>query len=239
MIMMGNLIAGIISEPDWRALLYWRDLPWLCILTAILLVGILISNKTGVLKLRKRTGIVLEIVLGALLVTFVSLYAVGRYEAYKENRQAHIQYLYGCQNSAFRCHSFITYYIPYNLINEPELYCALHRYESYSGRHLDINRIQEYLSQEYTEDGELMVEHIPEDIQKYIDWYYGFHGYVLRYGGDMVEDYYRDVNEYYIANQTEDVFYPYIEFTTLSEIEEIVRAYDELDEINIDVFESD
>ncbi len=236
MIMMGILITGILPAPNWRALMYWRDLPWLCLLSAILLVGILISNKTGVLELRKRTGIILAVICGVSLVTFLSLFAVGRYEAYKVNRQAQIRQLYGSQNYAFSCHNFITHYIPYNLINEPELYCALHRYESFSGRHLDINSIQEYLSQEYTEDGELMVEHTPEDIQKYIDWYSEYHGNVLGYGADMVDDYIQDVEEFYIDNQTENYIYPSLWATTLAEIEEIVRAYEEDDEIDYSPF---
>lgn len=209
-----------------------------CILLTLLLIGIFISCKTGVLELKKEAKILVAVAV-VISLALVAIWGVSRYKAYKIWKEHRISSLYSSQNAAFECRYYPPRYITYDEINESRLYCALHRYERYSGIHLDITRIQEYLSQEYSEDGSLMVEHIPEDIQKYIDWYYGFHGYVLRYGGDMVEDYIRDVNEYYIANQTEDVFYPYIEFTTLSEIEEIVRAYDELDEINIDVFESD
>lgn len=228
---------GILSDSDFlRTLMYWDDLPMFCILLAILLVGILISNKTGVLEFRKRTVILITVIGVVVLVLSVSLLAIGKYESYKERKQAHILHLYVCQNAAFGAGDYVKYYVPYSFINEPRLYCALHRYEQYSGLHLDITNIQEYLSREYSEDGELMVEHIPEDIQKYIDWYYDSHGHVLGYGEDMVDAYIRDVEEYYVANQAEDNIYPSLRHTTLTEIEEIVRAYEADDEIDYSVF---
>lgn len=146
---------------------------------------------------RKSYFLLFLIIILAGVAICVGMSLLSRYKEYQLLKQSHIANQYYIQNSVFMIsHLPRDRYLSYDYVNETELYLALICYEQYSGIHIDINEIKEYLSSEYDESGELMINHVPSRIQDYIQWCMYWHR--DEYGLGLVDRYIDSLQNFYI-----------------------------------------
>ena len=74
------------------------------------------------------------------------------------------------------------YYVGYDAINEAELYVCLTSYNKWiqenggKEQELTVEDIEDYLADEYNEDGSYRIQEGYENIRAYVDWYFAYGG---------------------------------------------------------------
>lgn len=112
-------------------------------------------------------------------------------------------------------------YHPYSEIDETKLSIALHVYNHYCDRNLCLNDFETFMAQEFRENGEPAILYIPMEIEDYIDWR-------LDVGNVLIDDYSSRLNSYYCSVNNNDTYNEDIYSLNVSEIEDIMRRYDSL-----------
>ena len=120
----------------------------------------------------KKMGIVIISLFFLIAAAGLAYYLVYKpYENGKKIKQKkYVQNLYYDQNYAFG--RMYSRYLSFDRLVENKLIEMLAAYEE-SGAAKDpvsVEDIKEYLASEYTEDGKLVVENKPENIEAYIEW---------------------------------------------------------------------
>ncbi len=143
----------------------------------------------------KKKVIVIAVLLVCAAVLGCGLYLYN--ERKKESKEFVLAIDYKHQNKMFpRIKGEVNEYkyMDYDAIDEPELYVRLTVYnKEHSGEEqLSIEEVEEYLSNEYNEDGTLRIYNGYEKIRDYENWY--FEGR----GCDDIEEYWSELE--YISN---------------------------------------
>lgn len=216
---------------------------WLFYLSSVLLlIGFLFSSK------KKKTKKILAVIVTVLLV-FGGI-MTGQYYHRKRviERQiilsnAYFRFNDGVfVNACFRKHSYSyglyedqLHYHSFEDVNLNELKIGLHVFNHYSNRDLSVEDIESFMTNEFDENGNPAVLDQPWQIHEFVEFVLGEGRYYLRSYREDIETFY--YNWQYDLND-EDMNLPY-DFRDFDEeeLEEVMRAYDECDEINIDVFE--
>ena len=87
------------------------------------------------------------------------------------------------------------YYVGYDAINEAELYVCLTSYNKWiqenggKEQELTVEDIEDYLADEYNEDGSYRIQEGYENIRAYVDWYFAYGG------ADYITEYWSELNE--------------------------------------------
>lgn len=126
-------------------------------------------------------------------------------------------------------------YQSYSNINETRLFVALHVFNRETGNNLQLKDFRVFMESEFNDKGELSILYIPDGLQEYANWW---HEYSERH---KYEEYYVAIDRFYyeyrcdsINNQDIPVVIDLLDFT---ELEEVMRAYDSHDDVNLSVFE--
>lgn len=168
-------------------------------------------------------------ILLSILAFVIALCAWNYYRKQKqlaeehENQEHEIQYLYYEQNSAFN----LGYsgsesgdcYRDSQKLNLQWTVISLHVYNRSQEKYeLTLQEVVDYLADEYSEDGKLMIFSRPEAIDDYIDWYFSC--------SEQIDDYRVRFNIYLSDNGIADNCYD----LGVEEIQDIIPVFDQYTE---------